>query len=80
MVTSATMSARDCLPITPSNDTDFKVEARAIFIGVGGDIRIRTQSGNTVTFKNLVSGYILPVQVVRVYQTGTTASELIALF
>lgn len=80
MATSATQSARDCIEITPSNDANLAREARAIFIGIGGNLKISTQYGNTVTFMNLVRGQILPVQVVKVWATGTTASNLIALF
>jgi hypothetical protein len=36
--------------------------------------------GNTVTLVGVLGGSILPVQVVKVLSTGTTASNLIALF
>lgn len=80
MATSATQSARDCADITPSNTANMAREARAIFIGSGGNLKITTQYGSTVTFKNLVRGQILPVQVVKVWATGTTAGDLIALY
>ncbi len=80
MATSATQSARDVADITPNNTRNLAREARAIYVGTGGHLRITTQYGNTVTFKNLVRGQILPVQVMKVWATGTTATDLIALF
>jgi hypothetical protein len=80
MATSATQSARDCAEITPSDTEDLPREARGIYVGVGGDLKITTQYKNTVTFRNLVRGQILPVQVWKIWQTGTTAGSLIALY
>ena len=80
MATSATQSARDVDIITPSDTQNLPREARGVYIGTGGHMKITTQYGKTVIFKNLVRGQILPVQVWKVWQTDTTASDLIALY
>ena len=51
-----------------------------LFIGTGGDIKVKTAGGDEVTFTNVADGTFFPVQVVRVFATGTTASEIIALW
>ena len=44
----------------------------------GGDLNVETASGQEVIYKNVPQGSFLPVQVVRVNASLTTASELIA--
>lgn len=51
-----------------------------LYIGTGGDLTVLTVGGDEVTFTNFQDGSFLPVQVVRVYSTGTTASDIIALW
>jgi len=54
--------------------------ARALFIGVGGNVTLVTKAGNVVLFKNLPSGSILPVSCIRVNAVGTAATDIVALF
>lgn len=71
--------AERAFAITP-NDTDALANVtRGIYIGVGGDMKVELAGGGLVTFKGLVAGTILPVRAVRVWDTDTDASELIAL-
>ena len=65
--------------ITPSDSTDLSVDARALYVGTGGDVRLLTSGGNTVTFRNVSAG-ILPIRVRRVYAVGTTATDLVAVW
>ncbi len=53
----------------------------ALYIGTGGDVKVDLATSGTVTFTNLASGQILPIQITKVYSTanGTTASALIAM-
>lgn len=51
-----------------------------LFVGTAGNLRVQTVGGDDVTFNNINTGAFLPVQVVRVYATGTTASNIIALW
>jgi len=70
-----------CRAITPNDSTDLPLGiCRAIYVGVGGDISIDDLSGETVVFKNAISGSVIPVQTARVNATGTTATDLIALY
>jgi hypothetical protein len=54
--------------------------ASVLFIGVGGTLRVITAGGQDITFNAILGGTFLPVQVIKVFQTGTTATNLIALW
>lgn len=50
-----------------------------LYVGVSGNLKVDTISGSTVTFSNVPVGFF-PVQVKKVYGTGTAAKEIIALW
>lgn len=67
--------------ITPDNDADLPDNVRALYVGSAGDIKVDfVDSGSGVVIKNTTAGSILPVQIKRVYATGTTATNLVGLF
>ena len=55
-------------------------EACVLYIGTGGNLRVLTASGQDVVFANIVGGSFLPVQVLKVFSTGTTAADIVALW
>mgnify|MGYP003142377500 FL=1 len=65
--------------ITPSDGADLAFVARALYVGGTGNIKIDTPNGDTVTF-NAVPVGILPVRANKVYSTGTTATNIVALY
>lgn len=48
-----------------------------IYVGVTGDVVIRTIVGNDVTFKAVPGGTTLPIACRGVVTTGTTATDLV---
>lgn len=56
------------------------VEGCVLYIGTGGILRVFTAAGDDITFTNIPNGTFLPVQVVRVFATTTTANNIIALW
>jgi hypothetical protein len=71
--------------ITPNDGTDLPLGVcRAIYVGVGGDISIDDLSGEaageSVVFVGALAGSVIPVQTARVNATGTTATDLVALY
>jgi hypothetical protein len=76
----ATVSARRAAAITTSDTAVSDDPTRGIYVGTGGNVRVDMCSGGTVTFQNVVAGTLLPIQAIRVYATGTTATNLIALY
>lgn len=55
-------------------------EACVLYIGTGGNLRVLTASGQDVTFANVLGGTFLPVQVLKVFSEGTSASNFVALW
>lgn len=51
-----------------------------LYIGTGGNLRVMTEGGDDVVFTNVLGGTTLPVNVVRVYATNTTASNIVAMW
>lgn len=51
-----------------------------LYVGTGGSVRVLTSSGADLTFENVANGTFLPVQVKRVFSTGTDAGNIIALW
>ena len=69
--------ASGAVAVTPS-DTD-TLYARSLYIGVSGDVSVITRGRTTpVTFKAHPVGY-MPVEVVAVRSTGTSATDILAL-
>ena len=68
--------------VTPSDSADLPNYSRMLYVGVGGtgkDVKVTTLNGDIVTFKNVPTG-ILMVQAQKVWSTGTTATEILALW
>lgn len=81
----ATVAARDAVAVTLSDVTVIPV-TRSLYVGTGGTVVVHMAGGPggpqaaSATFTNVPSGFILPVQVDQVLNTGTTASGILALY
>ena len=51
-----------------------------MYIGSAGNIKVTTVAGDIVTFNNVLAGSFFPVNVIKVFGTGTTAANIIALW
>ena len=77
---SVVAPAADCFPITPNDTGDLPKATKALFVGTGGDVVLRSVSGAAdVTFRNLPDGSILDVRVRAVRASGTSAANLVGL-
>ena len=65
--------------VTPSDVTDLGAPTTCLYIGVSGDVSVQMVGGNTQIFANVPVG-ILPVQCTRVNSTGTSATDIVALW
>lgn len=65
--------------VTPSDTEDLTYTCRSLWIGGAGDVRVRTVNGDLVTIVGVPAGTLLPVAVVRVYATATTATNIVGL-
>lgn len=80
-------AATTAIIVTPSDttgidgsayDADTSPVARAVYVGVGGDLMVTTASGSVAVFYNCPVG-ILPVQVRKIHSSNTTASQILGL-
>lgn len=74
-----TAPAMDSFEITPSNTVYLPVMARALYVGVGGNVVVITPASTSVTFVSVPSGKILPVMAIRINSTNTTATNIVGL-
>lgn len=51
-----------------------------LYVGTGGILRVLTIGGDDITLKNVPNGSFIPVQVLRVFATTTTATDIVALW
>lgn len=76
---SITGPAAHAFAITPNDSADLPETTRAIYCGLGGDMTVTMASGEAVTFSNLPDGALLPIRVIRLSASGTTAQAIIGL-
>ena len=65
--------------ITPS-DTNNLDSPSVVYVGVAGTVKVTTAQGDETTFVGLLGGTVIPVQVIRVWATGLTASNLVRVY
>jgi hypothetical protein len=73
--------------VTPSNTVDIPSVSGGtsnngcvLYVGGAGDLKVDTVGGDEVTFVAVPAGSFIPVQVTRVYATGTSATSIVALW
>ena len=79
---AAAVTQSDTVDI-PSISTDpgaGKNNGAVLFVGGAGNIKVRTAGGDYVTFNGINSGTFMPIQVLRVFSTGTSATNILALW
>ena len=73
--------ADNAAAVTPADGSDLANPARALFVGGAGAVKVDMVGGTTaVTLTGVVAGSVLPIRVSRVYSTGTTATNIVALY
>jgi nucleoside phosphorylase len=51
-----------------------------IMVGAAGTVRLTTSGGDTVTLNGLAAGQFIPVQALKIWLTGTTATGIVAFW
>jgi len=75
----ATAPVHSAVAVTPADDGALN-PTRALYIGATGDVTVdMAENGTNITFTAVPVG-IFPIQVTRVYATGTTATGIRALY
>lgn len=68
------------LAVTPSDTAYLEPYPVALHIGGDGNVAMEGEDGNSEVFQGLTAGSILVGQPRRVLSTGTTATNIIALY
>ena len=77
----AVNTAENAAVITPSDGANLSQQTLAIYVGGAGDVRVDlVGTGTGITFKAVPVGTVLPIQAVKVYATGTSATNLVAIY
>ena len=84
------LQAGSAAAVTPSDTADIpsvsttpgagKNNGCVLYVGGSGNVRVKTIGGDEVTFVGISSGQFIPVQVLQVFATGTTATNIVALW
>lgn len=69
----------DGVAVTPS-DATVLTTTRALFVGGAGNLSVVTSAGTTLTLTGVTAGSIIPIRVTKVRATGTTATNIAALW
>lgn len=65
--------------VTPSDTVNLATPS-IVYVGAGGNVKITTAQGDDVTFTGLLAGSVIPVQAIRVWSTGTTATNMVRIY
>lgn len=66
------------LSISPSDTADLAEVSRAINVSTSGTVRITSVEGTTATIY-VAAGIAFPIRASRIWATGTTATDVVAL-
>jgi hypothetical protein len=83
------LQGRSAAAVTPSDTTNIPSVSTengsgnngcVLYVGGGGNLKVLTVGNDEVTFVNIQDGSFIPIQVLRVYATGTTATNIVAIW
>jgi len=73
--------------VTPSNTVNIpnvtgspRTQPCVLYIGTGGSLKVLTEGGDEIMFTNIQDGTFFPVNVLRVFASGTDATGIIAIW
>lgn len=66
--------------ITPSDTDDLPTGIRQVYVGGTGDVAAVGQDDEVVTFAAVPAGAVLDIGPKRIDATGTTATDLVAIY
>lgn len=82
-ITTNTLTLADAISAASTPYSIYKYnyyEAAVLQAGSAGDINVETVGGDIVQFFGISAGQFIPVQVLKVLNTGTTVTNIIALW
>lgn len=75
---SSMAPARSLESVTPSDSEENR--AKSLYVGTGGDLEVVcVDDDDPVVLKNVPDGTVVPVTVVKVMNSNTTAGDIVAI-
>lgn len=77
-----TYPAAGAVAVSPNDTTNLTFTTRGVYVGTTGNLTVIMQgdaSLTPVTFASVQAGSLLPLRVIRVMTTNTTASNIVAV-
>lgn len=71
--------AVDVADVTPNDLRDLPLTTRALNVATDGAVKITSKGGGIATVY-VVAGIAFPVRATRIWQTGTTATGIVAMW
>ncbi len=71
---------RHAAVVVPSDTVNLPNGAKALWVGGAGTVKVITGGDETVTFTGVLAGTLLPIRCKRVFSTGTSASNIVAMW
>lgn len=72
--------ATSAAAVTPHDTNELSNVTTRVFVGGAGNLKVTMMDGTDVTFTGVTAGSVLPIRVRRVYSTGTTATNIAAMW
>ena len=72
-----TISIRNIVEITTNDSTVLTNATKAIYVPATATLKVDTIGGQTVTLVGLASGIWHPIQVTKIYATGSSISSVL---
>ena len=67
--------------VTPHDTNELAHATRLLYVGSDGlNVKVQTIHGEDVTYKLVPAGTFIPVEAKKVYATGTTATDIVAMW
>lgn len=82
-VSQVDSKAKNAETVSPVDEEDLDSITQGLYIGVSGDVTVTLENmtdDTNITLKDLAAGVIHPLKIKRVWETGTTATDIIALY
>lgn len=74
-------SGTGLVAVVPNDGVDLaRGASKGLYIGVAGNVAVVTTGGDSATLTALTIGIIHPISVKRVLATGTTATNILAVY
>lgn len=71
--------AANLIEVTPSDTADLPFSSRALNVSTSGKVRVTTVAGDIATVY-IAAGTTFPIRAQRVWNTDTTASDIVVMY